>query len=82
MKRFLISMLFVLSSPAQTRSDLTADLAAFHEHYNVFMRDYFGCPKNAVDIAECVPTNAVMNYKEYRASRKAAMKLFGLKEDQ
>lgn len=61
--------------------ELNADnLVEFNIHYGRLSRDYFGCAANAVDMTECHPGQGIANYREYRAARSAAAKLFDLQE--
>jgi hypothetical protein len=50
-------------------------------HWNIFVRDLWGCQRDGETTAEtCHPSEGVVNYKEYMAARKAAKKLFELRE--
>lgn len=82
MKVVLTLIVLVLLCPAQMSrmEDLTLDIAQFHEHWDTFVRAYFGCPKTAVSTEECNPHLSTFDYKAYLASRKAAKKLFSLEE--
>jgi hypothetical protein len=80
MKVVLSLILLVLLCPAQTglQDSFTSDVWAFHEHWNAFHREFFGCPKTALRVEECNLSAGVFNYKEYLSARKAAKKLFAL----
>jgi hypothetical protein len=58
--------------------DFTDRLIDFHRHYDRFMRDYFGCPAEAVTPAECRPQLGSLNRREYGAARAAAARLFDM----
>jgi flagellar biosynthesis regulator FlbT len=82
MRILLLLFFLVVISPAQIALDtqLTADIANFHTHWDKFVRTYLGCPKDAVAVEDCTPVTGVIDYAEWKAARKAAKKLFGLEE--
>jgi hypothetical protein len=56
------------------------DLIEFHQRYSTFLRTYLGCKSDTVHFSECDPDKGVLDAKEYRATREAAKKAFGLKD--
>lgn len=82
MKLLIFALFLTIIAPAQLARDtaFTSDMVNFHNHWNTFMREYFGCPKDATDVDQCEPHLGVINYGEYNKVRKAAKKLFHLTE--
>lgn len=77
MKRLLLLAVVLVSLPASAGiDDLAVRIAAFHQHYNAFIRAFYGCPKSARDIEECDPRNGIIDYGEFQKAAKAAKKLF------
>lgn len=78
MRRALI--LFLLAAPtiAAPTLELGQKLARFHQHYDRFMRAFFGCPKGAVSIDECSPNQGTIDYGEFNRAARDAEPLFGL----
>jgi len=78
-----VLVLFFLSvsiiSP-QSNQEITLNLADFHQHYQKFFRKYFGCRPEALQIEECNTTMGELDYTEFKAMRKSAIKLFDIKE--
>jgi hypothetical protein len=80
MKRAILSsiLLFCTVSASAPAPDFPARLIAFHQLYDPFFRDYFGCAAHETDPSRCDPKTGHMDYAEYSKARKAAMKLFDL----
>jgi hypothetical protein len=62
-----------IKAPAE---DLTPRIVAFEKHWEVFVRDYFGCPPHATLFEECVGPRGVINYAEFNKASHAAQELF------
>ena len=58
------------------RQDYAKQLIKFHIAYDEFFRDYFGCPKHAIDVSECHPEAGVVNYGAYLKTVKMAQQVF------
>ena len=67
-------------APAAERDQLGERLVDFHGHYDIFFRQYFGCPLRSADVSECRPSLGTRNYAEWAKSRAAAAVLYDLAE--
>lgn len=79
MKSATLALLFLTATlPAgdMDTKQFTEDLVAFHEAYNVFFRDYFGCPKGATDSRDCEPARSRINYAAFARAQKFSKKVF------
>ena len=81
MKRAILA-LFVSAAAASPSADFDQKLAAFHQHYDRFMRAYLGCPKRAASIDDCKPALGTLDYAEFGRARNAARELFDFRESQ
>lgn len=61
--------------------DLTPRIVTFEKHWEVFVREYFGCPPHATLYEECTGPRGIIDYAEFNKSSHAARDLFGLKEE-
>jgi hypothetical protein len=73
-------ILFPVQISSQQDTQLTEDVLTFNEQWNVFYREYFGCPMKALVTEECVPMLGRIDYKAFLSARRAAKKLFELED--
>jgi hypothetical protein len=81
MKRALtlgLLCLLVATCAEPPNRDFYAKLARFHHHYNLFMRAYLGCAKDAAYIEQCKPNLGTFDYYEFNHAAREAAPLFGL----
>ena len=81
MPRFAVLFFLAASliSP-QSNTEISLNLADFHVHYQKFFRAYYGCKPEALTVEECNPTLGQVDYREFQAMRRAAIKLFDIHE--
>lgn len=78
LRKFLLTVGFLLYSAPTPDSIIT-----FERHHDRFVRDYFGCPPSGeISSITCHSRNARLNYGEFLAAKKAAMKLYEIEECQ
>lgn len=81
MKRLLPLLLLLSSLAPAIQPDFEAkDLLEFHAHYDVFFRDFFGCPHHSTTFEDCRPVETTRNLREFRQARELAKKVFRLGE--
>lgn len=74
-------LLSIALCPAAVNPDFQERLLRFHQHYNQFVRIYLGCPKGAVEMAQCHPDQGTLDYAEFLKARTEARKLFDLSQE-
>jgi hypothetical protein len=80
MRYALVGLLFAVSIAAEPDVALTEHALTFTRHWQAFLQAYTGCPANARDVADCRPALGAIDYREWKASREAAKKLFDLRD--
>ena len=83
MKTIILTIMLAVIAPAEIQRDteLTDSIFAFQNHWDKFLRAYFGCPKTAASTAECSVNTGVIDYGEWIKARKEAKKLFKFEEE-
>jgi hypothetical protein len=74
-KRLLLLACLIVRATAAD-AEFARHLEQFHQHYNVFLRAYLGCPASAREIEECNPKLGSFDYGEFAKARKHAKTLF------
>ncbi len=70
----------VLGAAQVAPPTLHADLLAFEVEWQKFLQHLYGCPTVGLIDMQCKPMLGEINYKYWERARKAAMRLFKLKE--
>ncbi len=81
MRRLIPVLLIAVAHAGQSPNDLSLRLVHFHEHYDPFLRKYFGCPPAARQVTECDPKSGSVDYHEFTQACREAIKLFALPTD-
>ena len=75
--RFILLLVMALTLWATpTAEEFDARVWKFQQHWNRFLRAYWGCAPTVPDKAGCNSTLSRIDRREYEASRQAALDLF------
>lgn len=78
LKKFLLAAVVLMAT-----TPYHDNLLPFERHHDRFVREYFGCPPTGeISNKTCKIENGRLNYGEFLAARKAAMKLYNIEECQ
>ena len=79
--RFVVGALVPMPVSAPTPIELYDKVLEFEKHWDIFVRNLFGCQKTGETNSDtCKPSNGSINYSEWTRARNAAKKLFELED--
>jgi hypothetical protein len=76
-----LAALLAAQAQAPTPVVMAERIVAHHEAWNTFFRTYLGCPDGAREVEDCDPANGRLDYGEFMAARRTAMRLFELRAE-